>query len=94
MSFEKWLKMSPEERQEFWKWVCSLEVTDDPRGEFVDDTKLLKRVYNRRREDWWEVCSGRLLGPGEPTVSVFEGLVAEFNQAREARSAQGKGEET
>ena len=41
--------LSEDEREGFWKWACSLEVTDDPRGDFVDDTPTVMRMYSEDR---------------------------------------------
>ena len=29
---------------EFWQWVLTLETTDDPRGDFIQDTKDIKKM--------------------------------------------------
>ena len=79
---DKWLEMDSEGKQKFWVWVCSLKATDDLRGRFIDDTKLLKRVHSRKRKDWWTACSDRMWDASDSAVSVFGELVSEFKRTQ------------
>ncbi len=36
----------------FWEWVNEQEVTDDPAGDFIDDTKTVYSVGGAKRCQW------------------------------------------
>ena len=77
--------LNESERESFWKWVISLEVTDDPRGDFVDETRTVMRVYSEDREDWWAECESRLslFAAALEALEVAKELLVDFRNRSE-----------
>ena len=59
----------------FWQWVCDQDVTDDPRGDFIKDTRDVWKAGRNPSSALRRAC---------PEAKVeFEKLWAEWNGEQE-----------
>lgn len=62
----------------FWQWVCARRAHDNPRGDFIRDTRTIRSVHDPN-EAWWEVCPNCLEGASPAAYGEYQRLVREFN---------------
>lgn len=72
----------PSDRRDFWQSIISLPTTDDPVGDFVQDTKDIYESESWDPEpgkEWWEVCSEKFhRGADDVVYAVYERLAKRF----------------
>ena len=69
----------PSSRRDFWEWIISLSTTDNPLGDFVQDTKDIYEGQSWNPEpgkEWWEVCSEKFHQRADDTVYVVYQILA------------------
>lgn len=70
--------LAEEDHAVFWKWVCDRRAHDNPRGDFIRDTRTIRSVHDPN-EAWWEVCPNCLEGASPAAYGEYKRLVREFN---------------
>ena len=69
-------------RRDFWQWITSLPTTDNPAGDFVQDTKDIYEFQSWDPDpgkEWWEVCSEKFYHRADDVVyAVYQGLAQRF----------------
>ncbi|MCY3629965.1 MAG: hypothetical protein OXG94_08140 [Bacteroidetes bacterium] len=69
-------------RRDFWEWTVSLPTTDNPLGDFVQDTKDIYESESWHPEpgkEWWEVCSEKFNRWADGEVyAVYQTLAKKF----------------
>lgn len=70
--------LAEEDHAVFWQWVCGRRAHDNPRGDFIRDTRTIRSVHDPN-EAWWEVCPNCLAGASPAAYGEYQRLVREFN---------------
>lgn len=70
--------LAEEDHAVFWQWVCDRKAHDNPRGDFIRDTRTIRSVHDPN-EAWWELCPNYLAGGSLAAYDEYQLLVTEFN---------------
>jgi len=70
--------LAEEDHAVFWQWVCDRTAQDNPRGDFIRDTRKIRSAHDPN-EAWWEVCPNYLAGASRAASDEYQRLVGEFN---------------
>ena len=62
----------------FWQWVCTRRPHENPRGDFIRDTRRIRSAHDPN-EDWWEACSTRMAIACPEALAEYRRLVRQFN---------------
>lgn len=77
--------LAEEDHAVFWQWVCDRKAHDNPRGDFIRDTRIIRSVHDPN-EAWWEVCPNYLTGASLAAYEEYQRLVRQFNRLPERPS--------
>ena len=70
----------PSDRRDFWEWIISLPTTDNPPGDFIQDTKDIHESESWHPEpgkEWWEVCTEKF---NQRADAVYQKLAERFQR--------------
>lgn len=81
----------PAEDLAFWRWVVSLNITEDPRGDFIDDTMDFLRDLpgDTSAPTFWKDPGKALRAAGSPEAIEQGRLLREEFQAMRPQALQG-----
>lgn len=71
-------ELSSEDFAAFWQWVCTRRPHDNPRGDFIRDTRRIRSAHDPN-EEWWEACSLRMAVACPEALAEYRRLVRQFN---------------
>ena len=71
-------ELDPGDLAAFWQWVCTRRPHENPRGDFIRDTRRIRSAHDPK-EDWWEASSLRMAIACPEALGEYRRLVRQFN---------------
>ena len=73
----------PVEPDAFWRWVTRQADDDDPRGDFIRETREIRDQWKAREQEGFEEdCRNRMIGAGFEAQKMCDLLMLEWQNAK------------